>query len=152
MIGKVEQYHGSVLVRVLRALPKGAHIRLFSEDMNCAYVVNEQTVLYVKHSSSRLTPWIFTMTVAQGEEIRQLQRKFRSFYSMFVCNNDGIAVLDSLQFAQIIGDVPLAADAGIRISRPKRRMYSVSGPRGELSKKVEASVLPDEFLTSIRLQ
>lgn len=149
MISRAEQYHGSALLRILRALPRGAHLRVYSDDLNCAYVVNERGVLYVKHSSNRLTPWIFTVTREQSKEIFELQREFSHFFIGFVCNSDGIAILNALQLGEIIGDIPLDADAGVRVARPRRKMYSVSGPMGELSRKVEASILPDDFLSSL---
>ena len=123
-----ERYHGLVVRELVVELPHGVHIK--SHDIygiiNC-YIVNEVIGLFIKHSTKRLSPWVFGFTKDNLTEIQLLSEETEKTYICLVCGYDGFLTLSLNELNQIAsrkkGDISLS----LHVKRRKRQMYIVGG-------------------------
>ncbi len=141
MIKDFEQYHGVILSRLVHHLPGGCSIRTYPSPSNASYVVNDEIGLYVKHSTKRLSPWSFTFQVRHRNEIREMQKRFKHVFVVFVCHTDGIVCLRGAEFASLVSRGRKYAE-WVRISRRPRGRYTVAGKQGLLKSKIGNSEFP----------
>ena len=92
--------------------------------------------IYIKLNSSRVTPWNFTFTKDHLDEIELLYKENCSLSIILICNNDGMAILDYVEYSKV-----LSVDNGIypkwiKASRKKREKYTITGSDGILTYKI----------------
>jgi hypothetical protein len=94
--------------------------------------------LLIKHSSSRLTPWLFTFTGDHLSELKELQGQTRACFVGLVCHKDGFVCVRE---SQLSGIFPHDASAvSVRVDRRPRKMYRVSSSGTALDSKVAKGV------------
>ncbi len=148
MIRRVEQYHGIALARLVRgelALTVGARSH---EDYRVVYTVNDRVALYVKYSTSRLSPWTFGFKIEHQDEIRQLRAEFEDVFVTLVCGLDGIACLAGVEYQRMLDDDAKSGE-WIKVSRGPRQKYAVSGSDGRTVFKIGDNEYPAKVHAAI---
>ena len=80
-------FHGSALVRLIQDL-RTRGIELYRE--NHCYLVNKKAVIYLKHSTKRISPWHFTFSPDHLNEITTIKGENKALFLVLICNDDGI--------------------------------------------------------------
>jgi hypothetical protein len=135
------QFHGILLTRIVHASTDSVSIRLFAIDSNSSYVINDTIGLYVKYCAKRMSPWRFSFSTKHHNEIEALHKHCLKSFIVLICNNDGIACLCYDEFRQVI-DLNHHGTESIRVARPPRSMYSISGTDGKVRFKIGDSDFP----------
>lgn len=143
MSGEFELYHGAALCRIVHD-ERTRSIRLLNKNRNSIYLVNDRIGIYVKYSTKRLTPWLFTFNPAHVAELLDLGNKTDKVYLVLVCRDDGIACL-GFNEVQMVVDASLDRPQGISISRKPREKYKISGPKGEIKYKFADNQFPNRI-------
>lgn len=130
-IKKQEFYEGAALHRLVCS--GGLKEISFEAPL---FLLNNHTAVYFKHSAKNRSPWGFTFA---PEECRFLEEKIHSYrlIAALICGFDGVAVIECAELLKI----GHAKDSPVHIACFRRHgeYYKVSGPSGELSKKVAPS-------------
>jgi hypothetical protein len=134
MIRDFEFFHGAALTKLVRSCQR-VTIAPFKGSSNASYVVNDCCGLYLKHSSSRMSPWSFTFHRDHQQEIDELHRRFGYVVVGLICNDDGVVGLDYTEFRTVL-DTSHEAVEGIGISRKPRGMYMVRGRDGKMQYRI----------------
>ena len=134
MIRDFEFFHGAALARLVHA---GGRLTMgsFREASRAAYVVNDECGLYLKHSSSRMSPWQFTFLRRHQDEVDRLRVVTERLVVGFVCNDDGVVGLTYSELRMVL-DSNFEEIEGVSISRSPRGMYIVRGRDGEMRYRV----------------
>ena len=147
MIRQVEQYHGAALARLLRSGAEPISIGLHP-DYHSAYVIEGIVAVYVKYSTSRLTPWAFVFRPEHQDEIDELCNEFKETFVALVCGTDGVACLDSAEYAHVLDDGSSTSE-WVRVSRGPRQRYAVTGGDGQRICRIGNSEYPRKVYTAI---
>jgi hypothetical protein len=147
MIREYESYHGVVLSRLLHAVGEDVTLRALTKYGNVAYLVNRTTVLYIKYSSKRLSPWNFSFNNEHRMDILSLHKHFGKVVLALVCGDDGVVAIDFEEFQHLLG-IPSEKGAWISCSRRRREMYAVKGLAGELDSKIGDGYLIEKLRSS----
>ena len=147
MIRDFEFFHGAAFARLIHSGQK-VTIVPFKPLGNAAYVVNGRCGLYLKHSSSRMSPWGFTFHRDHQEEIDEMHRLFSQVVVGLVCNDDGIVGLDYSEFRTALDNNHESVE-GISVSRKPRSMYIVKGRDGALEWRIGESDFVKKMLLAI---
>jgi hypothetical protein len=141
MIREYEFYHGAVLKYLLQGA-QVVELRQFrgGHSYGAAYVVNEKVGLYIKHSTSRLSPWSFTFLKEHQDDIKNLKECFEYVFICLVCHDDGIVCLEYTELKYVL-DQKYATE-WVRVARRRREKYAVSGSDGRLKAKVGEKDFP----------
>lgn len=141
MIPEYKRYHGAVFAEIVDAFPGPVSIEEWPEKGRISsYVLNDRIGLHIKHSGSRMRPWMFTVTTANFEDIEKLRERCDHVFIVLVCWIDGIVCIDDFEFQEIV-----SLDNGrswLRAERRKGELYTVSGSRSELAGKRANGVAP----------
>lgn len=128
MIGEKERYHGVMLHRILRG-SEGVAVTL--EMMNgfggLSYLVNDSTPLYVKYSTSRTTPWAFTFTPEQRDNVIELDRAYQMVWLAFVCGNEGVLAVKWDWADENLIKVTDNGSFSLTITRRRSHQFRISG-------------------------
>ena len=124
-----ERYHGIVLRGLITELSTGIHVK--AEDAHGivnSFILNQKVGLYIKHSTKRLSPWIFNFTEDNITEFDLLCDCTEHSFVCLVCGYDGFLTLNTGEIQQLI-DLKGSEDCSrsIHIKRRKRHMYAVGG-------------------------
>lgn len=135
MIDEYEFYHGAVLRDLIVNCGRAVQIKVDDTDGRVdSFVVDDKVAIHVKHSAKRMTPWQFTFSRQNIEELIKLDSRYHAVFICLVCSDDGVVTITPEEFLQISG--PAKSETyWIRLHRSKNKMYSVSGNGGELSNK-----------------
>jgi hypothetical protein len=95
--------------------------------------------LCIKHSTSRLTPWVFTYNRMQISEIEQAAEDCHDFWLAHVCGHDGVMTLNLREFA-MINPPEARATKFVRVDKGRNTMYRVFGTGGELPSRKRRGV------------
>ena len=144
MIKEVERYHGIALARLIRDGEAVHRIRRHS-SVRSAYVLDEAVGLYVKYSTSRLSPWTFNFRVEHRNEMAELNVEVGALYVVLVCGKDGIVALDQGEVLQLLGERDDYVE-WVRVDRTRNQKYGVSGSAGRLALKVADNAFPGKVL------
>jgi hypothetical protein len=149
MISEAEQYHGIVLRQLVVSSKRPLTIASADDQgrRDCFRV--NGGAFQIKYSTRRLSPWQFSFTIEQLQEIEALALAYRPVWLMLVCGIDGIVALSSGEFVRITESRP-GGVATIRISRKKNAMYRVSGTAGDLPFAKSRGV--EDFLATLAVQ
>jgi hypothetical protein len=131
MISEFETYHGVVLRDIVVC---AEDVRIAKHDfggrVNC-FQLDGRLGLCVKHSTARLTPWVFTYNQEQMQEIGRAAEDCEDFWLAHVCGRDGVMVMSLPEFATINPPDSLATKF-VRVDKSRNTMYRVFGTGGEL--------------------
>lgn len=140
MTPEYQFYHGAVLHEII--ITAGQPVRISLDDnygRPDAYVINDQIGLLIKHSTSRLTPWLFTFAKEHIAELQLLRSKTKVCFVALVCDEDGFVCVRDSDLVRIL--TPTESDlASVRVDRPPRKMYRVSSSGNELDGKLAGGV------------
>jgi hypothetical protein len=146
MISEAEQYHGIVLRQLVVTAGKPLTISLADSQGRRDCFCVDDAAFQVKYSTRRLSPWQFSFTIEQLQEIESLARTHRPVWLMLVCGIDGVVGLSSSEFVQITESRP-GGVATVRVSRKRNAMYRVSGNADDLPFAKSRGV--DDFLAAM---
>ena len=135
-------FHGTAIVRIVQD-KRTFGIKLCSG--NNTYLVNNSACIYIKHSSKRLSPWIFTFLPKHIKDIGKIGKDPLKTYIVLICNDDGICCLDFKEFSQLVFVGSSNQTKWIRVHRSPREKYTVTGSDGELRYKIGNSDFPEKI-------
>src|SRR5436853_7852252 len=136
MLDEYEFYQGVVLRHLVVDIPRSISFSPFvREGRISAFVLDGKVGVYVKHSSKRMSPWRFSFTIEQAADLLDLEARYPNMFVVLVCETDGIVVLSAGELHQVVSFVE-TENAWLRIDRPYRGQYSISGNRAPLPRKV----------------
>ncbi len=146
MIKEYERFHGAVLTRLVhQSKYKAIEIAPFPGETNASYVINKRVGLYIKHSTSRLSPWVFTFRKEHQNELYEMADVLDEVMVAFVCNDDGLAVLNYSELKLILDD-KYDENEWVRIDRRAREKYTISGKDGRLKWKIGENEFPNKLM------
>lgn len=127
-MAEYEQYHGIVLRALTVELAEGAHIKAYDPHgiVNC-FLVNGSVGLYIKHSSKRMTPWIFSFTEDNLTELQILQEGAELTFICLVCGQDGFLTISMVELECLSDKKQSDNSLNIHVKRRKGHMYTVGG-------------------------
>ena len=139
MISEFEKYHGAVL--------RGLVVGLGSAEIACCdtagrtncFTINGRTGLHIKHSTSRLPPWLFTYNQTQIDELDEVLSRCERLWLAHVCGDDGVMALSYDEF-RTINPPDLPTTKFVRVDKSRNTMYRVYGTGGELSRRKDRGV------------
>lgn len=129
MIGEKLRYHGVALARLVQDAGTSLTIRARKETSRCAYIVNDEFAIFVKYSTSRLSPWRFAFSAEQRTELEDLAAEYPATWIVLVCGHEGVL---TILWAEVLTDLPKQNDAGgfsLQGSRKRREKFRLSGAR-----------------------
>ena len=135
MTDEYEFYHGSVLWSVI--VNSGKTITIATDDAMGridSFCIDGRTAIHIKHSIKRMSPWQFTFSKDNVEELIQLDAKHKYLFICLVCGDDGVVTLTPDEFLEVAGPA-MSESFWIRVSRPKNKMYEIAGSNGVLGYK-----------------
>jgi hypothetical protein len=140
MLDEYEFYHGVVVRQLIVESETSLTIRPFlREGRISAFVLNGRIGLYIKHSSKRMSPWRFSFNIEQAADLLDLERRYPDSFIVFVCETDGLVTLSFAQLHEIV-DFQQSENAWVRVDRPPRNQYEISGNKRELGNKVARGI------------
>jgi hypothetical protein len=140
MLDEYEFYQGAVLRQLIIESETSLTFRPFLREGRInAFVVNGRVGVYVKHSSKRMTPWRYSFNLEQAADLLDLERRYSDTFIVFVCETDGLVTLDCGKLHEIV-DFQETNNAWVRIDRPPRNQYEVSGNKSDLARKVPRGI------------
>ena len=138
-----EFYHGVALCRLIHD-GRASSVKLYSSDSNSGYILNNEIGMYVKYSTKRMTPWQFTFTKVQRDEIFEMMKKLGKVSLILVCHDDGIVCLNAAEINMILSN-SVEGMQSISVGRGPREKYSVSGKDGKLNYKFGDNLFPSKI-------
>lgn len=127
MLDKQEFYHGVAIVKILDD-PRYVSLR---KDEN-GYLVNEAVLVFLKYSTKARSPWRFTFSHTDVVRLKELSKSGRRVVAALVCGGDGVCAV-----AWELIEGILANETGwVAVRRQFNESYAVSGPNGQLPRKV----------------
>lgn len=140
MTPEYQFYHGALLHELI--VTAGCEVRISLRDFHGrpdAYVINGEVGILIKHSTARLTPWLFTFAKEHVGELRVLGAETRVCFVVFVCGEDGFVCVRDSDLIKIL--TPTNTDVvSVRVDRRPRKMYRVSSSGNSLDGKVAKGV------------
>lgn len=149
MTKEFEHYHGVVFTRLLHKSPIPLTLEVYPSKSNASYVINNRVGLFIKHSASRVAKWNFTFAKEHQDEIAEMKRRFGQVFIALVCNDDGVVLLDFVELKKVLDDNHGDSE-WVKITRPKRHQYSVSGSDGKLDMKVSQKCCAEKIIEHIQ--
>jgi hypothetical protein len=150
MLDEYEFYHGA-LIRAL-VVELGLPLEIKVDDAAGridSFVIDKKVAIHIKHSTKRLSPWQFTFSRANVEELIDLDHRHHQLFICLICGDDGFLCITPEEFLEVSG--PAKSETyWIRAERPRNKMYEVSGNAGTLSIKKARGV--GEIVSSIKEQ
>ena len=120
-------------------------IRRTSMPGGAAYEIGDASILYLKYSTARLSPWNFTFHPTHWEAVSQLKSQYSNCVVGLICKDDGIAALTGDELLSLRRPSIVKA-TGVAVKRAPRHHYSVSSGRNELPYKISR----DELLNKLK--
>jgi|SRR6185369_10689719 len=150
MSDEYEFYQGIVLRQLVVNSDFSLMLRPYEKQGRInAFVVNGKIGVFLKHSAKRMSPWRFTFSIEQVADLLDLTAAFSSSFVVFVCGDDGLVTLDVASLYDIV-TLQDTENAWVRIERPRRAQYAISGNKADLPNKVPNGVL--QIIQTIRDQ
>jgi hypothetical protein len=134
MIDKADFYHGAALAAAL-------------DDPRCVdiagcppgYLVNDSVLALVKYTTKGGSPWQFTFSAEDVARLQHCPDGVDRVVLALVCGGDGICTVSAETACSLLDESP----AWIAIRRKFHGWYGVSGPVGNLGKKVPPRRWPE---------
>ena len=146
MISEYKKYHGTVFTELTEKSTTPIQIESLKGNYeNSAYVVNNKVGVYIKYSTSRLSPWKFSFQKKHQDTILELRNILDRVMLILICGDDGIVGLSWESLKQVLNDEHEAIE-WIRVSRPKGANYRVFGSDGKLNSTITRHHFSDYIL------
>lgn len=127
MIPEYKLYHGAALAELIDAAHGPVTIDELLEDGRLrSYVINGSIGLQIKHSTSRMSPWLFTFTRSNTLDLLELARRYKDVFIVLVCWVDGFVCLTLNETLALI-EARESDQVWIKAQRRKNEWYTVSG-------------------------
>lgn len=136
MISQKEIMYGTVFYRLIS---NNKNTIEYNYDLD-SYIINNNTALYLKYCTKRMTPWGFTFNKFHHDLIEIISKKYTLFLCL-ICNDDGICCISYKEYKQIVNFKSCNIN-NISVQRKKRESYQVSGKSGSLNYKISDSDFP----------
>jgi hypothetical protein len=149
VLKEFEFFHGVVFADLLHATGKQLVLRRYSHTSSSSYVINERIGLYIKYSSKRMSPWMYSFRKEHQDEIAKMKDNLGQVFVVLVCNDDGYVAMDFSQLRTVLNEQHKEIE-WVRVARNRREMYLVNGSDGKLPFKVGRNDLPRKLLASER--
>lgn len=133
-------FHGAALLAAVRASADAVPVTILGGLTRGAYEIGRDA-LYVKYSTKRMSPWFFSFSRDHIAALELLREKYERVTLALVCGHDGTVALDADAALALLSS---EGSRWIRVDRPRRGMYSVSGPAGELPRKLKRAGFSSE--------
>lgn len=144
MISETERYHGQVFSLIVRSEHK-VDITKFSDNNNSSYVING-VGLFIKYSTKRMSPWSFTFLGRHQDDIEKMRNDLGNVVIALVCGDDGVASLTHQELKAVL-DQNHEIVEHVRISRPPRGKYKISGSDGKMKKSIGINEFPGKLFS-----
>ena len=144
MIKEFEKYHGVILSRLVHGSKKQISVELYPSKYNSSYIINQDIGLYIKYSKKRLSPWRFSFLKEHQDEVAQMNRLLKKVFIVFVCHDDGMAILSYDEFKNIL-DENYEEIEWVAIQRRQREKFKISGHDGKLKCKIGENEFPQKL-------
>jgi len=151
MLKEFEFFHGVVFARILHERNAPIGIKSYPTSDNASYVINDGIGIYIKYSSKRMSPWRFSFQKEHQDEILEMKNKLGEVYTVFVCNDDGIACLS---FDELKGVLDTHHDTveWVSVARGPREKYEIRGHDGKLRLKIGNSDFPEKIFKAVKVK
>jgi hypothetical protein len=149
MIRELERYHGAALARLIRFEGSSAITLCLHDEYRSVYTLDDRVALYMKYSTSRLSPWTFGFKAEHQEELAALRDEFDDVFVTLVCGADGIACLSGSEYQRVLDDDPRDGE-WVRVARSARQKYTVSGSDARSVCRIGDSEYPAKVYAAIR--
>jgi len=103
-----------------------------------AYVANGDRTVFFKYTVKGHSPWRFTVSADDIDRFNEAAGEFRTCVIALVCGGDGICATSWGATKQLLDGAP----GWLAAKRKFGGCYSVSGPRGDLERKVALNQWP----------
>lgn len=143
MIQTIERYHGAVLARLVRDRRARTINLAVHPRYPAAYVLEDEIAVYVKYSTSRLSPWTFGFKSEHRNEIANLRKELREVFVTLACGFDGVVCLGSDEYQQI------GPSGSIRVARQLRQKYVVKGGSRKNLMRIGNNEFPTKVLAAL---
>jgi hypothetical protein len=142
MLDELDLVQGAVIRQIVVGSSSAVSVSPFNRSGRVnAFVIDARVGLYVKHSTKRLSPWTFTFHRDNWQELTDVQAAHNDTFIALVCGKDGVATIDMGILSDLV-TFESTDQAWLRVERTPRSMYSVSGNRNELARKISRGVAP----------
>jgi hypothetical protein len=142
MTKDINFFHGLAIARIVNS--KSIFLNKIDRSV---YSLDDEIYFYIKHSTKRMSPWIFTFLHNQVEKIVSFNNSNNKIYIVLVCNDDGICCLDFKEFNAVISYKNSLYPKWIKVSRKKGEKYFVVGSDGKLKNKIGNSDYPRKLFS-----
>jgi hypothetical protein len=148
MVREFEFYHGAALARLIHG-HTNINIEQYSAvTSNASYIVNERIGLYLKHSTNRLSPWVFTFKREHQQEVEEMKKELADVFVVLICGKDGMACLSYSELKLALNDEHGAAE-WLKVARRIREKYAISGSDGKLKTKIGENEFPAKIISRL---
>lgn len=145
MAREFEFYHGAALIRLIHNY-KNTNVEQYSTSTsNASYVIDDKVGLYLKYSSSRLSPWVFTFKQEHIKEIEAMKEILTDVFTVLICGRDGMACLSYLELKLALGN-EYGSTEWLKAARRVREKYAISGSDGKLKTKIGDNEFPAKVI------
>ncbi len=134
MIDDFEKYHSLAIYSLVQK--NNIDIKVKKMDFSkSAFLINECTGLYIKHSSARLSPWNFGFRGMDYLVLSELKSEAKNNYVALVCGFMGIAVLSFEELNKLTGlfDDP-EKNCRVTVRTKRGGSWDIDGNVGELDR------------------
>jgi hypothetical protein len=162
-IGQEEKLHGVAILRLLEEISKrfpDARFGLLTGESRSSYILkgrllkekkhllgSKQKVvefaagIFLKTSMKRASPWGYSFTRENQDEVQSLKNKYGQVFLIFVNGDDGIACIDFNSSKQVL-DENHEENEWLRISRKPRQAYRITGNDGAMNSTLSINSFP----------
>lgn len=134
MLDRSEYYHGAAIIHLL----EDKRCRAVRKFGSLGYVVNEETVFFLKYTTKVRSPWGFYFNQQDLDRCFQMTKEYKCVVLGLICGGDGICSLNWSEVQKLLNGNP----GRIVARRKHNESYAVRGTVEELKRKVPLSRWP----------
>ena len=142
MISDADRYYGATLNRIVNRWEGSISVQNAPESGPRFYLLNGRLPIFIKYSTSRRGPWLFTFHNEHQAQQENLFEGYGECLMAFVCGRDGIAALSHKEFRKVL-DSRFEEQESVAIRRRHNEMYRISGRDGKLERKISRNSLAE---------
>ena len=155
-INNEEKLHGAAVLRLVEQLSEfNDEVSLSVKNLESRnfylltaersrFIGRSQTItfgLVIKTSNKRRSPWRYTYTKQNQDELKKIKTKFGEVFSVYAAGEDGFACLNFSDLKEIL-DEKHEEKEWVSVSRRLRQEYRVSGNDGKREKTLAQNNYP----------
>ena len=148
-IAEYHFYHGAAM-SLIAARGEFTGLTRISSLGTCAYAVNHDTAIYLKHTTNSNSPWYFTFLPEHQEAVRKLFQRYEDKALIaLVCGDVGVCLLTYGEYAAALDENFKEAEA-LTVERPGGGGFRVRGAAGKVKGVVPLSRFPQSLFQENR--